>query len=139
MGVTKRMMIGVLMGAGLSVLAVVLAGAGHGPYAPMAFNASALMFSPGVGIILAVFAAPLFGSAYYAFIPRIQNRHVRGGTAASLLLLHTVPAVWLASSDPAFHDALHLVPGFLCAHFIMALAAVVLLLTFSRRSDEAKC
>ena len=139
MGLTKRMIIGVLMGIGLSVLAVLLAAAGHGPYAPMAFNASALLFIPSVGIILAVFAAPLIWSAYYAFIPKIQSRHVRGVIVASLLLLHTVPAVWLASSDPAFRDALHLVPGFLCAHFILALAAVFLLFIFSRKSDEAKC
>ena len=139
MGITKRMIVGVLMGIALSVLAVFLAGAGHGPYAPMAFNASALLFIPGVGIIVAVFAAPFIWSTYYALIPKIRNRNVRGATSALLCLLHTVPAAWLAASDPAFRDALHLVPGFLGAHFILALAAVVLLLTFSRKSDEAKC
>lgn len=138
MGLATRMIIGALMGIGLSVLAVLLAGTGHGSYAPMAFNASALLFIPSVGIMLAVFAAPFIWSAYYVFIPKIQSRHVRGAIVASLLLLHTVPAVWLASSDPAFREALRLLPGFLCAHFILALAAVFLLLLFSRKADEAK-
>ena len=129
---TARIGIGFLLGCVLSGLALFLAGTGHGTYAPMAFNSSILMFLPSLGIVLALLAAPALWGAYYGLIPTIRDQRVRIVAIFVVLLLHILPAVCLARTEPAFRSTFEMMPVYLLVYTIVALVAVVTLVALSR-------
>jgi hypothetical protein len=66
---------GFVLGLVLSGLSVVLAGIGHGTYAPMLANLSVFLFIPVVGIPLAVFGVPFLWAFYFRFIHQHHRSH----------------------------------------------------------------
>jgi ABC-type transport system involved in multi-copper enzyme maturation permease subunit len=95
-----------MFGLLLAFFAFLLAGVGHGTYAPTVANVSVLAFIPVLGILLGFFGAPFLWSLYFIRIPAIVSRARRLVALGLVSLLHLVPGVWLASDDPAFTRAL---------------------------------
>lgn len=131
-----RVTVGFLFGCVLSALALFLTGAGHGTYAPLALNSSVRMFLPGIGVVLALGAAPLLWGAYYGLIPAIHQLKIRVVVTLAVCLIHIVPGAWLAWTDPAFHGAFQLMRLYLLAYLFIAAITVIGLVTVSRIFGE---
>jgi hypothetical protein len=136
MAKTFRFALGFGLGLILSVCALMLAGVGHGTYAPMIANASLLAFIPLLGLVV----PPFLWGIYFLVIPEIDSLPGRIIALALILLLHIVPGIWLASQDHAFTRALESQLLAVLAHGITLVAAVVCLAVFisseSRRRKE---
>ena len=131
-----RIIVGFLLGCTMSVLALFLVGVGHGTYAPVALNASFVMWIPGIGFMLALFGAPFLWATYYGYIPGIPKHRTRFAVLAAVLVLHVVPGVWLAVTDSAFRQAFEHMRFYLVAYILTATAAIWGLIALSRLLKE---
>ncbi len=122
-----RFVLGFLIGLILTACAFLLAGAGHGTYAPLVAAASFLAFVP----ILGIFGTPFLWAIYYAVIPAIDSRLRRVFVLAFIVLLHLVPAVSLAFEDPAFNRQLEQHVYMLGFDGLMLFAAFIILTVLS--------
>lgn len=101
-----RFFIGFLFGVVLTAEGFVLAGVGHGTYAPLVFVSSVVTLIPVVGL----FAGPLLWAVYFLLIPNLEGLGRRVFALSVLMLIHLIPGIFVASGDPAFFraDATHL-------------------------------
>ena len=81
--------------------------------------------------LLGLLSTPFLWGAYYSFIPIIRRPTVRLTVVFMVLMLHLVPGIWLASTEPAFHGALRLLPVFVAVYFAGAVAVFVGLVALS--------
>lgn len=136
-----RASVGFLLGLGLALIGFLLAGIGHGTYAPMIANVSVLIFIPVIGVFIAVFGPPFLWAFYFFWIPSIVSRARRSVALASVALLHLIPALWFAFGDSAFKRALQHEERILLAHglaltFAIAYLAFVSAKVAGRRDRE---
>ena len=117
-----RFFIGLCFGIVLALESVVLAGAGHGTYAPAVFTSSLLALVP----VLGLFTGPPLWAIYFVVIPNMDAIKIRLIVLSTLLLAHLIPGFWLAADDPAFARADRTWLIFFVASFV----ATVGLLTF---------
>lgn len=134
---TARFSLGFLIGCVMSYLALAMSGAGHGTYFPMLLNSSVLIFLPGVGIVLALVAAPLLWGAYYGVIPAMQPRAARVVLTSVVLLLHIVPVICLASMSGNFWKQFESMDPFMMVYLVVVAAAVSVLIALSKPFDQS--
>jgi hypothetical protein len=135
-----RAAIGFALGLMLGALAFQLSGAGHGTYAPMVANVSILAFIPVLGILIAVFGAPLLWSFYFVLIPRIGSQARRLVALSLVTVLHLIPGLWLAFKDPAFARALQSHAGIVLAYGLALIFTILCLALFSStQRRQPKC
>ena len=85
-----RFLLGLFLGTVLTVEALVLAGAGHGSYAPLVFTASVAALIPFLGL----FAGPLLWALYFLVIPNFERPASRVIALSLVLLLHFGAGQW---------------------------------------------
>ncbi len=99
-----RFFIGFVLGLFLMGSGFLLAGIGHGTYAPLICNAGVLgfMFPP-----FTLFLPPFQWGLYLALIPGIDSSRWRTFWVAIVIVAHLVPGVWVATEDEAFARAMN--------------------------------
>ncbi len=122
-----RCALGFILGLILSAFAFLLAGAGHGTYAPVVANASVLALLPVVGILISFFGTPFLWAIYYIFIPQIDSQAKRVVALVLLSLLHLVPGAWIAFEDSAFNRTLNNHPTVVWLYGIVLVITIVCL------------
>ena len=130
MATRVRFAFGFGLGLIMSVCALSLSGAGHGTYAPMIANVSLLALIPGLGFLLAIVGTPFLWAIYFVLIPEMESLRGKILVLALVVLLHVVPAIWLASEDSALTRALESHLSLVLAHGLSLLAAIVCLAVF---------
>lgn len=126
-----RFLLGLFLGAVLTVEAVALAGAGHGTYAPLVFTASVAALIPFLGL----FAGPLLWALYFLIIPNFERPGSRVTALSLISLLHCGAGLWLAFGDPAFTRA---DPTYLLIFGVSILVTMGTLLFFIIRRPPAR-
>jgi hypothetical protein len=96
-----RFFVGMFLGVVLTVEAIVLAGVGHGSYAPLVFVASVAALIPVLGLL----AGPLLWALYFLLIPNLEKSWSQVVALSLVSLAHFGPGLWLAYEDPAFARA----------------------------------
>jgi hypothetical protein len=132
-----RFALGFILGLILSAFAFLLAGIGHGTYAPTVANASVLALLPVVGILISFFGTPFLWAIYYVVIPQINSQAKRVVALILLSLLHLVPGAWIALEDSAFNRALNNHPTVVWLYG-MILVITILCLAFLCSSESRK-
>ncbi len=128
-----RASVGFLLGLALAIFGFLLAGIGHGTYAPMIANVSILFFIPVLGVIVAFFGPPFLWAFYFLWIPSIVSRAWRTVALALVALLHLIPALWFTFGDSAFKRALQSQEQILLAHGLALTFAIAYLAFVSAR------
>jgi hypothetical protein len=126
-----RFLIGLFLGAVLTVEALALAGVGHGSYAPLVFTASVAGLIP----VLGLFAGPLLWAFYFLLIPNLERSGSRVVALSLIMLAHFGPGLWVALGDPAFARADSL---YLAIFGISILVTIGSLLFFTIRSAPVR-
>lgn len=95
---------GFVLGLFLAGAGFMLAGIGHGTYAPMVCSAGVLAF---IFLPLSIFLPPFQWGLYLVLIPAIESSRWRTVWVVVVILGHLIPGIWLASGDPAFARAMN--------------------------------
>lgn len=99
-----RFLIGFVLGLLLTGAGFVLAGVGHGTYAPLICNTGLVGF---VFLPFSLFAAPFQWGFYLAFIPFLSSSRWRTVCIVVVILTDLIPGLWLAMTDTAFSRAMN--------------------------------
>jgi hypothetical protein len=133
-----RFALGFILGLILSAVAFLLAGAGHGTYAPAVANASVLALLPVVGIFISLFGTPFLWAIYYVFIPQMDSQPQRIVALILLSLLHLVPGAWIAFGDSAFNRALNNHPAAIWLYGTILVITILFLAFLSALESRKK-
>jgi hypothetical protein len=94
----KRFFLGFFFGVVLTVEGVVIAGAGHGSYAPLLFAATVFAFFPPAALV----AGPLLWAVYFLVAPSLERAWQRITAVLIVVGIHATPSLLVALEDPAF-------------------------------------
>jgi hypothetical protein len=129
-----RFFLGLGLGVILTLISLGFAGVGHGSYAPMAFTVALIGFTVLItgDLTVTLVLAPFLWALYFLFIPKIQRRWLRIGSASAIMLVHVLIGGGLAINDRAFLRAdLGAVLGFT----LLATITISCLMYFVVRGD----
>ena len=125
-----RFSIGFFLGLLLIGAGFVLAGVGHGTYAPLVCNTGLVGF---VFLPFSLFVAPFQWGFYLAFIPSLSSSRWRTVCIVIVILTHLIPGVWLAMTDPAFSRAMNSDQMELLIYAAILLTTLAVLVVFGMR------
>ena len=121
-----RFAIGFALGCALSVCAWILAGAGHGTYAPLIANAPMLAFLPiPISVVASLFGTPLLWAMYFVVMPKLDSRIFKAVAVTAVALEHLGSGAWFASEDPYFMRMLGYSPSLIIFHACLLIVAVI--------------
>ncbi|HXL79379.1 MAG TPA: hypothetical protein VN951_00770 [Pyrinomonadaceae bacterium] len=96
MSVIPRSLLGLLLGIALTIEAALIAGVGHGSYAPLAFAASIAALFPVVALVV----GPMLWLVYFLLIPKLRTWR-KSAAIFFVLLIHIGPGLEFAHDDRA--------------------------------------
>jgi len=129
----RRFLIGFAIGVVLTIGAMVAAGLGHGPNAPLVFTSPLIVCLPGELLPAGFVTGPFIWGAYFLFIPRFKRRVVRFSASVILLASHLIAGMFVAVNEPRFAQAMNHEWGFLVGFGVIFALAMTSLFSFALR------